>query len=73
MDSAVASALHLKFKPVALLWTDQRPDHALQFHHEKWGCVMAMFAQAAMGKTVAFDSETYGCLGGGGGLGFGNL
>ena len=73
MDSAVAAALHLKFKPVALLWTDRKPDHALQFHQEKWGCVMAMFARAAIGKTVVFDKETYGCLGGGVGLGFGNL
>jgi uncharacterized protein (DUF169 family) len=73
MESAVASSLNLKFKPVALLWTDHKPDHALRFHYEKWGCVMAMFAQAAVGKTVIFDRETYGCLGGGVGLGFGNL
>lgn len=73
MNSAVASALHLNFRPVALLWTDQKPDHALQFHQDKWGCVMAMFAQAAIGKAVVFDKETSGCLGGGVGLGFGNL
>ena len=34
---------------------------------------MAMFAQAAMGKTVVFDRDSYGCLGGGVGVGFGNL
>jgi uncharacterized protein (DUF169 family) len=74
MESLVASALHLKHHPVALLWTDEKPPYALQFREEKWGCVMAMFAQsAARGKTAVFDRETYGCLGGGVGLGFGNL
>jgi uncharacterized protein (DUF169 family) len=73
MKSSTAAALKLRHDPVALLWTDERPEHALQFHQEKWGCVMAMFAQAALGKTVAFDRNSYGCLGGGVGVGFGNL
>ena len=72
MDSKIASSLHLKHQPVALLWTNDRPDEALQFHQDKWGCVMAMFAQAATGKTAAFDRQTFGCIGGGVGLGFGN-
>jgi uncharacterized protein (DUF169 family) len=58
--------------PVAVMWADEKPVSALQFHEEKWGCVMAMFAQAALGKTVAFDRQTYGCIGGAVGLGFGN-
>jgi uncharacterized protein (DUF169 family) len=73
MESAVAAALRLRHEPVALLWTDEKPVDALQFQHQKWGCVMAMFAQAALGKTVVFDRDSYGCLGGGVGLGFGNL
>lgn len=73
MDSVTAAALRLRHEPVALLWTDEKPEQTLQFHKEKWGCVMAMFAQAALGKTIAFDRETYGCLGGGVGVGFGNL
>jgi len=73
MESKLADALHLKCHPVALLWTDQQPVGAIRFHKEKWGCVMSMFAQAAAeGKTVAFDRDTFGCLGGGVGLGFGN-
>jgi uncharacterized protein (DUF169 family) len=72
MDSKIASSLHLKHQPVALLWTNDRPDEALQFHPDKWGCVMAMFAQAATGKTAVFDRQTFGCIGGGVGLGFGN-
>ncbi|MGA3245586.1 MAG: DUF169 domain-containing protein [Bacteroidota bacterium] len=73
MQSVAAAALRLEHEPVALMWTDERPEQALQYHHEKWGCVMAMFAQAALGKTVAFDRNSYGCLGGGVGVGFGNL
>jgi uncharacterized protein (DUF169 family) len=72
MESSIANALRLKNNPVALLWTDEKPSEALQFHEEKWGCVMSMFAQAVLGKTVAFDRQTYGCLGGAVGLGFGN-
>jgi uncharacterized protein (DUF169 family) len=72
MESKIASALHLKYGPVALLWSDERPKHALQFGKGKRGCVMALFANAAKGKTAVFDRETYGCWGGGVGLGFGN-
>jgi len=57
---------------VAILLAEQRPEKALQFQKGKWGCVMFLFANAAKGKTAVFDRETYGCWGGGVGLGFGN-
>lgn len=73
MESKIAEVLNLKYNPVALIWTDEKPENALQFGKEKWGCVMDMFANAAAkGRTVVFDRETYGCWGGGTGLGFGN-
>lgn len=72
MESRIAKATGLEFNPVAVLLADKKPASAIQFKKGKWGCVMFMFANAARGKTAAFDAETYGCWGGGVGLGFGN-
>jgi hypothetical protein len=73
MKSVISEAINLRTEPVALLLTDERPAGAHQFEPGTWGCVMAMFGAAATkGKTAVFDRETYGCFGGGFGLGFGN-
>ena len=73
MQSQIAETLQLKHSPVAILWSDEKPDGAMQFAPGRWGCVMAAFAAvASQGKAAAFDRETYGCWGGGVGLGLGN-
>ena len=72
MESEIATAIKLKHEPVAVILSEDHPKTALQFKPGKWGCVMFMFANAARGKTAAFSAETYGCWGGGVGLGFGN-
>jgi hypothetical protein len=72
MKSAIAKAIHPEFDPVALLFTDEPPQPALQFAQGRWGCVMWLLASAARGKAAAADRGTFGCLGGGTGLGFGN-
>jgi uncharacterized protein (DUF169 family) len=72
MESAIAKAIQLKYKPVALLWSDEKPQGAMQFQEGKWGCVMWLAAHAAKGKTAVADIKTFGCFGGGVGLGFGN-
>lgn len=72
MESVIKKALELTFEPVAMILTDEKPPGARQFGGGKWGCVMFMLAAAAKGKTAAFDKKTFGCPGGGVGLGFGN-
>jgi uncharacterized protein (DUF169 family) len=73
MPSRLAAALHLKYPAVAILWADEKPENAIQFTPGRWGCVMASFAAVAeKGKVAVFDRASYGCFGGGVGLGFGN-
>ncbi|MBE3116014.1 DUF169 domain-containing protein [Candidatus Bathyarchaeota archaeon] len=72
MESAIAKAIQLKYHPVALLWSKEKPPDAMQFQENKWGCVMWLVAHAAKGKTAVADIKTFGCFGGGVGLGFGN-
>jgi len=72
MDSKVADAIGLKTNPVAIIFSDEKPEGANQFKPGRWGCVMWMFANAAKGRTAAFDRETFGCWGGAVGLGFGD-
>lgn len=72
MESLIAKAMQLKYQPVALLWSDEKPADAMQFAEGKWGCVMWLAVHAAKGKTAVADVKTFGCFGGGVGLGFGN-
>lgn len=73
MESSITKALRLETEPVALLYSDTKPEGAAQFAPGTvTSCVMYMFSSAVKGKTVVFDRETYGCFGGGVGLGFGN-
>lgn len=73
MESKIAVHIGLKTHPVAILWADQAPEGALQFKPGGWGCVMSMVAASAVkGKIAVFDRQSYGCWGGGVGLGFGN-
>lgn len=58
---------------MAIIFSDTRPDDAVQFKEGKWGCVVAMINVILRGKTAVFDRKTYGCLGGGVGLGFGDM
>jgi hypothetical protein len=72
MKSIIAEALGLKYIPVAFIPTNKKPIGAIQFKEGKFGCVMSMLAAAARGKQTVFDRMTFGCPGGGTGLGFGN-
>lgn len=72
MESKIAKAIHLKHHLVALIWSDEKPDKAMQFQEKRWGCVMWLIANAAKGKKSACDIKSFGCFGAGVGLGFGN-
>lgn len=73
MISQIASALKLKYEPVVMVWTDEKPHDAMQFTPGRWGCVMAALAAVVeKGRPAVFDKETYGCWGGGVGFGFGD-
>lgn len=73
MNSEIASRLKLRYAPIAILFSNERPPDAMEFVENRWGCAVAMLTAAAKGKTVVFSRKTFGCLGGGVGLGLGNL
>ena len=73
MQSVLAKELKLQYGPVAILFSDDMPKGARQISEGKWGCVMAYYCLVMKkGLTAAFDRTTYGCIGAGVGLGFGD-
>ncbi len=72
MQSQIAQALRLRHQPVAMLWSDEFPEGARRFKEGRWGCIMWLVAHAARGQSAACDRRTFGCFGGGVGMGFGN-
>ncbi|MGI5824008.1 MAG: DUF169 domain-containing protein [Bacillota bacterium] len=73
MKSKLFEMLNCEYEPVAVFFTDERPDNALQFKEGKRGCVASMLiAAASKGKAAVFDEKTYGCPGGGVGICFGD-
>jgi uncharacterized protein (DUF169 family) len=72
MKSALANALGLSTGPVAIIESNNVPEGALQFKEGAFGCVIAFLKSAANGKTAVFSRATFGCPGGGVGLGFGD-
>ncbi|WP_281253676.1 DUF169 domain-containing protein [Sporomusa silvacetica] len=69
MQSEIAQRLKLRYSPVAILFTNEKPQGALEFKEGRWGCVAAMLTAAAKGRRAVFSRTTFGCEGGGVGLG----
>ncbi|SFL99812.1 DUF169 domain-containing protein [Pelosinus propionicus] len=69
MQSEIAQRLKLRYSPIAILFTNEKPQGSLEFKEGKWGCVAAMLTAAAKGRRAVFSRNTFGCEGGGIGLG----
>ena len=74
MNSQLLKALKLKMQPVAIILTDDKPKDGLRFKEGSVrGCVGAMLVTASKkSHLVFFDRKSFGCPGGGTGLGFGD-
>jgi uncharacterized protein (DUF169 family) len=73
MKSRLITELQLQYHPVAVIFSDTRPAEARQIRENHWGCVMGLYALVIKrGITAVFDRRTYGCIGAGVGLCFGN-
>ncbi len=72
MESAIVRNLQPEFKPVAVVWSNNIPDDALQFKRGKFGCILYLFAEAARrGKVAGGNRESITCNGGRAALGLG--
>jgi uncharacterized protein (DUF169 family) len=71
VNSITAEKLRLDHEPVAILWSNEKPEGALQIKSQGVVCIMPLFAHVVKrGKTAVFDRESYGCPGARAGLGF---
>ncbi|TWH47761.1 DUF169 domain-containing protein [Sporomusa sp. KB1] len=71
MESRLVEELSLRYEPVAVLLSNEKPEGALQGKEGQWSCTIPLFIAAAKGKTSVFERKTTGCPGGKVGLGFG--
>lgn len=72
MKSLIAKSMKMDSNPIAIIFTDDKPDNSLMFGAGKRGCVVQMFVKAVEGKTVAFSRDQVGCPGAISGLCFGS-
>jgi uncharacterized protein (DUF169 family) len=73
LEYQLTSVLKLKTQPVAVILADEKPADGLHFKKgAAFGCVGSMLVAASKGRTAYFDRSTFGCPGGGTGLGFGD-
>lgn len=72
MESSIAAHLQPEFDPVALVWSDELPDGAIEVKHGRFCCILNLFAEASLkGRVAGGSRETIGCAGGRAALGLG--
>jgi hypothetical protein len=72
MKSAVVEHLEPEFEPVAVVWSDEIPDDALEFKEGRFGCILYLFAEASRrGRVAGGSRDTVVCPGGRAAFGFG--
>ncbi len=69
MESLIAQVLNMEYGPVALLWSDAKPEGAVQQAEGEAGCIMNLVVRAAKGERAVCDQKSAGCLSGGLGIG----
>lgn len=73
MKSILCEMLNFKLEPVAIFFTDEKPETTFQAEPGQRVCAASMLVAAAKeGVISTFDEDTYGCPGGGVGLCFGD-
>jgi hypothetical protein len=72
MKSTVVDELKPEFEPVAVVWSDDMPDGALEFKEGRFGCILHLFAEASRkGKVAGGSRDTVVCPGARAAFGFG--
>lgn len=72
MQSAIVEHLQPEFEPVAVVWSDDIPDGAVEYKAGKFGCVLNLFAEASRrGRIAGGSRDTIVCAGGRAALGLG--
>jgi len=72
MKSAVVEHLNPEFDPVAVVWSDEIPNGAIEFAAGRFGCILNLFAEASRrGRAAGGSRDTIVCKGGRAALGFG--
>jgi len=73
MKSKIENYLNLDLSPVAIIWSNDKPEKALQYKEGKFACAMHLVAHAAKGKAVVLDADTNGCFTAAQAFGFGKI
>jgi len=73
MESRLVKDLNLRYEPVAILLSNEKPEGALQGKEGQWSCTIPLFLAATKGKTAVFERKTTSCPGSKAGFGFGQF